>query len=287
MKHVAFVTERKFPDLYDDDRALIEPLRARGVESHPAVWNDPDVDWSAFDLVVIRSCWDYFRHSVAFFAWLDHLEAGQVPLCNPVSVVRWNANKAYLIDLEQRGIKVVPSALIKAGSAANLETTLRERGWDRAIFKPTISAGAYQTERVALATAQAGQAQFENVLAEVDVLVQPYLEEIETRGEWSLLFFDKQFSHAVVKVPQSGDFRVQMQYGGTTVMRKPSDSLLDQARAILAAVDAPLLYARVDGVEIDGSLVLMELELIEPFLFMEYDAPHAVQRCVNAIMSRL
>jgi len=214
MKRVAFVTEQRFPALVEDDLQVVEPLRACGITIEGAVWDDPAVRWTDYDAVVMRSTWDYYLKSEAFFAWLDALEAQHVPLWNPLHIVRWNADKSYLLDLKKRGVTIVDSVLIPRGGAANLTDVLREQGWTEAIYKPTISAGAHKTARFTQATAAAVQAEFDALLKDSAALIQPFVAEIASKGEWSLLFFDKQYSHTVLKTPQSGDFRVQEHLGG-------------------------------------------------------------------------
>jgi glutathione synthase/RimK-type ligase-like ATP-grasp enzyme len=280
---IAFVTHRGLPGLAADDRLTVEELRRRGARVEAAVWDDPGVDWAAFDRIVLRSCWDYHLRPEAFVAWLDRMERAELPLWNPASVVRGNVDKAYLADLAASGLQVVPTALVESGSAANLARLLEERGWDEAVVKPTVSASAFRTFRTSRAKAAADQPAFEALLADSGALVQPFLAEVQSGGEWSFVFLGEEYSHAVRKRPRAGDFRVQTEHGGSAEGEVPRWELVVQARAVAERIPKPWLYARVDAVEVDGSLVLMELELTEPSLFLDRH-PAAPERFASAIL---
>jgi glutathione synthase/RimK-type ligase-like ATP-grasp enzyme len=203
-------------------------------------------------------------------------------LFNPVATVRWNARKTYLRDLAGAEIPVVPTAWVAAGDATGLEAILSAHGWRRAVVKPTISATAFETWRTGPTITTAEEHRFARVARERDLMIQPYLEQIETEGELSFVFLGERFSHAVVKRPAAGDFRVQSDFGGTVGVVRPAVALIQQATRALAAVPAPCLYARVDGCLVNGQLVLMELEAIEPVLFFR-DVPWAAARFVEAL----
>lgn len=282
---VALVTCSFIRELNDDDRPLLTELWNLGIEAEPAVWDDPAVNWAGYDAAVIRSAWDYHLTPAAFSAWLDRLESAGTPVWNPAPVVRANADKSYLKGLEAAGVGVVPTAWVKPGSGASLDVLLAERGWDDAVVKPAVSAGAFRTSRVKRGGTD-GQAALDHVLAHSSAMVQPFLPEIETEGEWSFIFIDGHYSHAVLKTPRSGDFRVQQEHGGRTERREPPPGLLIQARDAARAGPRPWLYARVDGVRRGGEFLVVELELIEPFLFLSY-APGAAKKLAEAIKARI
>lgn len=279
---LAFVTCREFPNLFAEEQHLLTRLRARGIEAQAAVWDDPSVEWERFSSVVIRSTWDYFSRFEPFLAWFDRLERAGVRLFNPSALVRWNFDKRYLRDLEQRGIPIVPTVFIEPGPPVSLADLLRERGWTRAVFKPAISAGAYRTRSLSAEEAPLHQEEFEALRASMTVLVQPFAPEIVEEGEWSLLFFESKFSHAVRKLPAAGDFRVQTQYGGTAVGVDPPSELRTQAQRVIEALPARPLYARVDGIRRGGAFLLMEVEVIEPYLYFEA-APEQIDVFVDAL----
>lgn len=268
---VALVTCSSIRELTDDDRPLLAELWKLGIKAEPTVWDDPSVDWKSFDAAVIRSTWDYHLSPAAFSAWLSRLEKLGLPLWNPAPVVRANADKSYLKELEAAGVSVVPTSWVAQGRRANLDELLAVRGWSDAVVKPVVSAGAFRTSRVK-AGDPAGQAALEEVLAHSGAMVQAYLPEIAAEGEWSFVFLGGEFSHAVLKTPCAGDFRVQEDHGGRAARREPPRGLLVQAREALVAGPRPCLYARVDGVRRGSEFLLMEVELTEPSLYLSQAA---------------
>lgn len=281
---VALVTCGSLRELNDDDRPLLTELWTLGLEAEAAVWDDPSVDWRRYDAAVIRSAWDYHLSPAAFLAWLARLEALGTAVWNPPAVIRANLDKSYLKELEAAGVGVVPTAWVEPGARASLDEILAERGWDEAVVKPAVSAGAFRTSRVSRGRPD-GQAALDHVLAHSAAMIQPFLPEIATEGEWSFIFIGGEFSHAVLKTPRAGDFRVQEEHGGRTERREPPPGLLIQARDAAIAGPRPWLYARVDGVRRGGDLLVVELELIEPFLFLSY-APGAAKSLAAAIKAR-
>jgi glutathione synthase/RimK-type ligase-like ATP-grasp enzyme len=268
---IAFVTHAGLPELSADDRLAVEELSRRGIVVVPVVWDDPGIRWSAYDRVVIRSCWDYHLRPDAFLGWLDRMEEEGIPLWNPAAVVRGNVDKAYLSDLAAAGLPVVPTASLERGRTVDLAALLAERGWAEAVVKPSVSASAFRTLRVRRDEAGAAQGSLDELLAASGALVQPFLAEIRTAGEWSLIFLGREYSHAVLKRPAAGDFRVQTELGGSADPAVPPPALVEQARRVVATIPGPWLYARVDGVESGGVFTLMELELTEPSLFLAAD----------------
>jgi glutathione synthase/RimK-type ligase-like ATP-grasp enzyme len=283
MSQIAFVTSAALPDLTADDRLAVRALAGLGLEAVPAIWDDAAVDWMRFAAVVVRSPWDYFVRADEFARWLDRLEAMRAPLWNPAALLRWNMDKRYLRELERSGVRGVPTHWVDdaAGAAAEpLADVMRRRAWPRAVVKPVISGGAHETW-LAAAPDAAMESRFRR-LAGGGAMVQPLVEEIRTEGEWSLLFFAGEYSHAVLKRPAAGDFRVQEAHGGRGTRAEPSADLVDAARGVLARVAGPWLYARVDICRYAGDWALMELEMLEPSLFLGAD-PGAAARFARAI----
>ncbi|HEX5688371.1 MAG TPA: hypothetical protein VFX76_00115, partial [Roseiflexaceae bacterium] len=209
MPTIAFVTYRELPQLTAEDRMLCASLQRHGVATTAAVWDDPEIDWNAYGAVVVRSCWDYHTRAPAFSDWLAALERRGVRLWNPAAILRWNMHKTYLRDLQAQGVAIPPTCWLEQGDQANLETLLVAHGWDEVVVKPAVSATAYQTWRTNRTHAGRDQARFAAHLQQSDVLVQRFMEQVVDAGEWSLVFFQKQYSHAVLKKAQAGDFRVQ------------------------------------------------------------------------------
>lgn len=283
IEKVGLVTCRRLPELDADDRPLLEALVRRGVSVFPAIWDDPAVRWTELDVAVLRSVWDYHLRPDAFRDWLARLEGAGVPLWNPPAVVRENSDKLYLRKLEQAGIPILPTEWLEGGSSVELERLFARRGWTAAVVKPAISASAYRTRRVARESARSDQGFLDSLLQTGAVLVQEFAPEISDGGEWSFVFLGGRYSHAVRKVPAPGDFRVQHELGGRVFASAPSETLRRDAETILARAACPHLYARVDAIERGGRLVLMELELVEPTLFLRHDRG-AADRLADAIV---
>lgn len=283
MTLIAFLTCQRFPQGFEDDLTALEPLRRHGIEVQAAVWDDPKVDWESFEAIIIRSTWDYYQQPEAFRAWLDQIEARGMTLLNPVDLIRWNMDKRYLRELQGRGITVIPSEWVDPGAPVDLRTVLQTRGWSEAVIKPAVSAGAWQTQRVSLSDLGSAQVQVDQILQDRAVIIQQFRPEVMHEGEWSFLFFNGVFSHAVLKQPPAGDFRVQ---AGTMQLISADPTVLKQAQAVVGALDMPPLYARVDGVISNGEFQLMELEVFEPCLYLRTD-PTSAQRFADAVAARV
>jgi glutathione synthase/RimK-type ligase-like ATP-grasp enzyme len=283
MLKIGLATCSRVPDLTADDRLLQDELRRRGAEARPVVWDDASIAWGALDRVVIRSCWDYHLRTPEFLCWLSSLEESRVPVWNPPALVRANVDKSYLRILAAAGVPVLPTSWLARGSRVNLAEVLDAQGWHDAVVKPAVSASAHRTWRASRPEALEQQPTLDALLAAGDVLVQSYAPEIGAAGEWSFVFLGGGFSHAVLKRPAAGDFRVQEEFGGQALALSPPSGLLEQARTVVARIDGPWLYARVDGIERDGTFILMELELTEPVLFLA-KAPGAAPCLADAIM---
>jgi glutathione synthase/RimK-type ligase-like ATP-grasp enzyme len=281
---VALATCRALPDLDPDDRLLLEPLSRAGVDSVAAVWDDPSVDWAAFDLVVPRNTWDYALRRDEFVAW-----ARAVPrLANPADVVAWNTDKRYLRMLALDGVPVVPTTWVAPGDAW---TPPASGEW---VVKPAVSAGSRDTGRYdcvdpslrALAAAHVGRLQAAGRL----VMVQPYLSTVDTYGETGLLFIHGVYSHAIRKGPMlvgPDGGRVELYAQEHITPRKPSAAELSVAEAALRAVPgggSRLLYARVDMFDGGGGPVVVEVELTEPSIFFR-TAPGSAERFAAAVVS--
>lgn len=275
MPSLAFATYRRSPEMTDDDRLVADALRRRGVAVTSTVWDDSRVHWHRFDAVVIRSTWDYHLALRRYAEWVGSFRDGATRLWNPPEAVLRNLNKAYLPALTEKGVETVPTVYLAASETPVLREVLEARRWNEAVIKPAVSASAWGTWRTSLATAAADQTRFAEQARTQDILVQPYLPEVASQGEWSLVFFGGRYSHAALKRPVAGDFRVQHEFGGSAVPAVPDDTFIDQARSALSAVGQELLYARVDGIEREGRLVVMELEINEPYLYLSFSESFA------------
>lgn len=283
---VALVTYPEKPQLSPDDSLLVPELERCGAPVVVVPWSDPTADWSRCAGAVVRSTWDYHLQLDRFIEWTDCLDGLGVRLMNSAALLRWNAEKTYLRQLESSGVPVVPTRWICRGDQDRLSDVLKEAHWEQAVVKPVVSASAHETWRTDRDSASRQEPRFRAMVENGEVMVQPYLSEIETAGEWSMVYLGDRFSHAVVKRPKPGDFRVQNQFGGSREVVQPDPELLAAARVVLDHAPDRTTYARIDGCVIGGRFTLMELELIEPELFLG-TSEHGPRRFARAIMDRV
>ncbi|MGE8433467.1 ATP-grasp domain-containing protein [Chryseobacterium joostei] len=250
----------------DEDTELINFLKGKGLDVVPTIWNDENVNWSSFDVAIIKSPWDYHNHLEEFLNWLERIEDLGVKVLNPAEIIKWNSDKHYLKDIAEKGLPVIPvEYLDKDSSFDNRFFDLFKT--DKLVVKPCVSAGAQNTITVSKDNFNERSTDIEQLLKEQDYMVQPFVEEIKN-GEWSFLFFNGKYSHCSLKTPKQGDFRVQHYHGGSISYPTPEPLHIEQAGTYLKSLPESTLYARVDGVLINNSFYLMELELIEPYLFL-------------------
>ena len=281
---ICFVTCRRWPEISESDRVAQRALEARGARVEGRPWNVPGTEFGGFDAVVLRSNWEYHLDPDGFRAWLDGLERAGARIWNPPDLVRWNLSKRYLATLEAGDVPTIPTLFFDpAEGREELARLLARHGWRRAVIKPEFGASAHETRLVTAATAPNAAADLASRAGRGPVLIQPFIEEIETRGEWSLIFIDSVFSHAVLKRPAAGDFRVQPSLGGTVESGRPPADALAAARRAMAALPCPSLYARIDGVETRDGFRIMEVEVNEPGLFFTHE-PEGAERLAAAIL---
>ena len=276
MTRIAIATCIDQPGLTPDDELFGEALTSLGTRWSAVPWNDDAADWTSFDGIVIRSTWDYHQHLANFLDWIARVEASGISLWNAPASLRWSLDKNYLRDLAAAGISTIPTSWVERGTrSVDLPRIMSENRWTDVVIKPAVSAGGrglkrYTHENLAVAASELPQA-----AARSDLLIQPFLPEIE-QGELSFILFNGSISHVVRKTPQGGDFRVQEKFGGSVELVTPSPSMLRQAE-LVASIKGEHLYARVDGLDIDGRLVVMEVELVEPDLFLRTFPASALQ----------
>lgn len=264
-----------------DLEPLLAALRAAGLSAEALAWDDPSADFARARLTVLRSTWNYSERVDEFLAWVDRAAAATTFL-NPPATVRWNAHKKYLLDLEARGVPVVPTLWLRRGDATPLMRAAGQRGWSDVVVKPAVSGGSRETLRVRPGDEARGEAHLRALVAREDVLVQPFLGSVEDHGERAIVTIEGAPTHAVRKSPRFiGD------------EERVSESMpIDAAEAALvaralAAAPEPVLYGRVDvAPDAQGRPCVMELELIEPSLFFA-QSPEALRRYVAAVVRRL
>jgi len=250
----------------NEDTELLNFLSQKGLDVTETVWNDENVDWNLYDVAIIKSPWDYHNNLEKFILWLDSINDIGVKIINPIEVIKWNSDKHYLGEIQKIGLPVVPLKFLHKGTIFDI-SFFERFGTDKLVVKPCVSAGAQNTIIVRKEDFASQQHNVNALLQHEDFIVQPFVKEI-SNGEWSFIFFNSKYSHAILKIPKEGDFRVQHQHGGSISNTTPSENLIAQASVFLRGLPHKTLYARVDGVEINGVFKLMELELIEPYLFL-------------------
>lgn len=282
MKKCAFLTMDNMEGFVSDDELAVEPLAALGWQVEFVSWRQTTVPWRKFDLVVLRTTWDYQNDPEAFLTVLAAIEM-QTRLENELSLVRWNLSKTYLADLKRRGVGIVPTLWDRDLTRERLQSLLGTFSNGDLVIKPVVGANADDTFRLAHS---AGNSELDQAVAAFrgrSYLAQPFLSAIIEEGEFSLFFFAGVYSHAIQKRPTDGDFRVQEEHGGSIDAVEAELSLLQQAKIAVDAIEPLPLYARVDMVRNGvNEFLVMELELIEPSLYLRMDAV-APQRFARAL----
>ncbi len=268
-----------------EDELLLRYFKQKGVDATVEVWDDPQVAWETYDIVMIKSAWDYFDKPEAFRTWLADMEERQINLYNPVPVLRWNMDKIYLREMEADGIAVIPTVWMNKHEPFNLKNIARLLDAGEIIVKPRISGASKNTFKVGEHNLSEIEERMKILITQEDFMAQPYMKEVE-EGEHSYLFFNGRFSHAIRKVPVKNDFRVQHYFGGSIEAIAPDPSLLAQAQKVSDHYASDCLYARVDGIVRNGVLHIIELEVIEPMLYLFTHGP-SFDTLLEAIESRL
>lgn len=282
--YVTYADQGKYAadSLEDEEAILLRHLQESGLDVHREIWTDKKKDWPSYDVVLLKSPWDYHEKYRAFCGWMDRIKSAGIRMLNPYNIVKWNSDKHYLQKIAASGLKVIPSAIIERGELPLLSSFFYPFGVDKLIVKPCVSAGARHTFTITPQNIAEQQTLVTQLLKEEAFIVQPFIAEIATEGEWSFIFLNGRFSHSVLKKPKQGDFRVQQYHGGTADAMPAADKHVRQAAAYVEQFAKGCLYARVDGILIDDELHLMELELIEPYLFLGKH-PHGYQRYTEAL----
>ena len=275
-------------ELFEEDALLLRGLEAQGFSARPVVWSEPHIDWNEFDVALIRSTWDYLDEQDRFLQVLSDVEVSACRLFNPLEAVRWNIDKRYLFDLQAWGIPIVPTCLASNTDWDTLNALCRPgTGGASAdfILKPTVGLGGAGAHRVAAADIGRVLQALRQEGALERYLVQPFVESVISEGEWSFIYVDRELSHVLLKRPAADDYRVQGIYGGTAHAATPTSRDLVQVGSILSRIPFDLLYARIDLVRLGGTLVVMEVEVIEPILGFVH-VQESVARLVRAIRRR-
>jgi len=279
-KPIAFLTMDCLDNFVAYDHLVKPPLAKLGWSVIDVPWRCVNVSWNNYEAVIIRTPWDYHQSIPEFLELIRLIYQSNARLLNSAAVVRWNFDKQYLKELEQRGLHIVPTYWRFSPTVADLEHAFDAFNVDEIVIKPTIGAGATDTFRIKRhQTTLPEMSLYQNRMT----MLQPFISSIVEQGEWSLFYFGGEYSHTVLKTPKPGDFRVQEEYGSHLQAVSPSPDLLSIAGQAVEAIIEPTLYARVDLVRLrNGEPAIIELELIEPSLYFPYD-DESPNRFANAI----
>lgn len=284
MARIALLTLEDRTGFVIDDALAIDELRSRGHDVHEVPWSRPGVDWTRYALVVVRTPWDYTLRPHDFLEVLAQIEALGVALENHRSVIEWNLHKHYLRELEARGVCIVPTTW---GLGADSLHALRERMSGPFVVKPVVGANARDTFVIDAATDDAAMERVAGLYAAREWMAQPFVRSVVEHGEYSVFYFRGVLSHAIVKSPKPGDFRVQEEHGGIIRAVEPPADVRAAADRALESIGESLLQARIDLVRLeDGTPALMEAELIEPSLYFRMH-PDAPRNFADAVESAL
>lgn len=267
LAYVVFSIEGQYAFPEQEHDFLLNFLQQKGLNIQRNAWSDETIDWTQFDCIVLKAPWDYVEKPIQFYQWLDEMALQNIPLLNPADIVKWNCDKHYLKEIADAGLRVIPSAFIERGEHFNSADHFEAFDTDTLIVKPCISGSSKNTFLVGKDDAESAGT-INTLLQKEAMMVQPFIPHIKEEGEWALLFFGGKFSHALVKTPANGDFRCQQQFGGSVQATRPTAALLQAATEYVSKFAKGCLYARVDGLVVDNVFYLMELELVDPVLFL-------------------
>lgn len=278
MPRCAFLTMDSLNEFEAYDELLIEPLAKLDWSVEMVSWRTPNVNWDDFEVVVIRSPWDYQQDTARFMQVLKKIDTSSARLENPLYLVQWNIDKTYLRELDEQGILIVPTLWGKQPDKKQLFDSFEQLNTGEAVIKPTVSANADDTFRIKRDVNSEVVEEIIRTFANRAYMIQPFMEKIVSEGEFSLFYFGGEYSHTILKTPRQDDFRVQEEHGGILKSVEPESRLIKRAQQTMEQVRPQPLYARADYVRTsDNDFALMELELIEPSLYFNMD-PESPER---------
>ena len=272
MPHCAFLSISNTAGWFIDDELVHPFLEELGWSVQNIPWNQP-TDWDQFDLVVIRSPWDYQQHLEEFKQVLQRIQNSKAVLLNPLELVLWNIHKGYLFELESKGVELVPTLQFSGLTREGLREAFLHFSKDELIVKPLIGANADYTYRLKKSNPDSWETALE-IFSQKEGMIQPFMESIVSEGEFSLMYFEGKLSHTILKTAGEGDFRIQEEHGGGVIpIPNPDSALCEAAEKAMSALPQMPFYARVDLVRTpQNTFALMELELIEPCLYFRFDS---------------
>ncbi|WP_334014562.1 ATP-grasp domain-containing protein [Alteromonas sp. S167] len=284
MPNIALLSTDNLEDFFVYDELLIPYFSKQGWGVETVSWHCASENWSRFDYVIVRSTWDYQQHADEFLSCLKAIDASKATLLNPLRLMQWNIEKFYLKDLYNKGVNIVDTLWCDAFDSCEIENAFTHFATDTIVVKPVLSANADDTFKLSKQGWAAQLNTLARVFASRRFMIQPFLTSVVEEGEYSLFYFGGQLSHAIKKVPQRGDFRVQEEHGGSLFLVNADAAQQEIATQALNAMPLPALYARVDLIKHNNEWAIMELELIEPSLYFNLDDA-SPERFVNAMLA--
>jgi glutathione synthase/RimK-type ligase-like ATP-grasp enzyme len=265
-----------------EDHLVIDALKLEGLNAIRKSWSDPEFDWSSTKYILFRTTWDYFDRYDEFSTWLTEVST-KTKLLNSAKIINWNIDKHYLIDLKTKGIHICETHFIEKGPSTSLQELHKKLGWQKTVLKPCISGAARHTYKLDTSNLEQSEAIFQELISKEAMMLQPFQENIMTKGEYSFVVINGEFSHAVLKIAKPGDFRVQDDFGGTVHNHNATkEQIVFAENAVKACIEQPM-YARVDVIiDNDDKLAISEIELIEPELWFRNN-PKAAIKLAKAI----
>jgi len=273
-------------NVLSEDELVQNALEVHDLRVKRVAWDDADFDWKTTKYALFRATWDYFHRYDEFSIWLEQVSK-QTTLLNSENIIRWNIDKHYLFDLHRNGIHVAETYFIDQGSSINLKNLHKQLGWKETVLKPCVSGGARHTYKLNADNLEAHESTFKALIAKEAMMLQPFQYNIVEKGEISMMVFNGEFTHAILKIAKPGDFRVQDDFGGSVHDYTPTKEEIEYAVNCVKACSEIPIYARVDIFEDnEEQIALAELELIEPELWFR-NYPKAAQILANAINDKI
>jgi glutathione synthase/RimK-type ligase-like ATP-grasp enzyme len=276
MIQLLYLTDKDNPELIPEEQQELYKFKDFGIEPIVKVWDE--VNWSDYKYILIRTVWDYSQKSKLFLEKLNFAQKNGSVVIHSSSIINWNIDKSYLLELQELNLDIVNTKVVNNLEMNHVSLALKE--FSKLVIKPKVGAGGKDTFIVDSLTS------LDKRLLGQDVLIQPFIPEIQTQGEFSYIFFDGEFSHSVLKKPMKGEFRVQDDHGGSVSKFNPSTQQIQSAREYISKLNFKTTYARVDVVESGGKMLLMELELIEPELFLRF-SNNGMEKFIAAIKKQI
>lgn len=285
MRNLAVLSTDDLEEFFVYDHLFYPYLEQCNWKCTEVSWRDEAVDWNQFDVVVIRSTWDYQEDPESFLACLENIESSSATLENTLQTVKWNIDKGYLKTFQQQSIDIVPTLWFETFDYQALLHAFEQHDCSEIVIKPLVSANADHTYRLRKNDVIEQKSGLESVFHARPHMVQPFIQNIVQEGEYSLFYFNGDYSHCILKVPKSNDFRVQEEHGGQLRSIHADQAIRDAGDKVINAITDLPLYARVDFVKHDETFLLMEIELIEPSLYFNMD-PESAQRFAQAFLNK-